>query len=352
MPDAAIGFSIFGLPTVIPQGLNSGLSITVQPRNSGGSKIEDYSQTVEFETDDPAFPVPPPFTFTPLDSGSKTFVGGNIEWPTASVSSANTNEGSPQPVVIRVKESSNPTVVTAHAPVVVTPSRCPTCHSNIGEDSLTPDSRKRGAQGTDDDGNPVPVWTDDPLFTGNGFNGSAYADQRNPARKVHIKEIQEVRSDQEAASGVSPLTDFSDIDEEHHIIRRHIIELRESTEKILNVQGLTLEEYFKFDETGTAHDQNPNIEPDPQVEWVDVTRGGPYRKKDGTIATTFVLPDSTAQDSPTLPERIHIRAIHVEDLRHPIAAVTTPALMIPRFFKDIYKAQKALRASFKELEAC
>ena len=237
---------------------------------------------------------------------------------------------------------------------------CPTCHSEIGNNSTTPSGREQGAEGTDADGNPIPRWSDDPLLTPAALNGSLYQGF-DRIRGRHIKELQEKRKQQETEIGISPPTEFSDIDEDSHVTRRHIIELRESTEKLLNAAGLTLEDYFKQNEAGDELPQNPALEQrgadDPQTEWIDVERGAPYVNTTGGTVTTFVLPDATVVPSPTLPKRTKIRAVHIEDLRHPLNLFTVPALVVEvQGFQDTYKGVKegahGKEANFKNLEPC
>lgn len=202
---------------------------------------------------------------------------------------------------------------------------CPTCHSKIGTQSTIDSGRIRGKEGTDSLGNPIPRWTSDPIFTLGGFSDATYSLRRDRVRKPHIKELQDTRKAQEGDADLSESlkTQFSDIDVDAHVSRRHIIELRESTEKLLNDAGLTLEEYFKLDDEGGIVVQNPKIElsggNNPQDEWVNASRGAQYVDKDGNAKSTFTLPDGSTQQSPTLPNSTHIRAIHMEDLRHPIS---------------------------------
>jgi len=231
---------------------------------------------------------------------------------------------------------------------------CPTCHSDIGTDSTSTSGRIQGVQGTDSEGNPVPKWSNDPIFTKFGLNGSPY-EGRDNIRVIHIKEIQTILQDLETELGITPQTAFSDIDIETKPARRHIIELRESTEKILNSLGLTLEDYFKTDSEGNDQPQNPKIAElggnDPQDEWIDTNRGELYIHTDGSIGGTFTLPDSTTQQSPTLPSRIHIRAIHIEDLRHPIV-VGIPAILVEAESGTLYKATKRGAVTFVDAELC
>jgi hypothetical protein len=152
------------------------------------------------------------------------------------------------------------------------------------------------------------------------MNGTAYKKFQR-VRKVHIEELQEYRQLKEIEAGISPATLFSDVETDSHVSRRHIIELRESTEKILSVSGLTLQDYFKLDPNGAEQAQNPSLvdygATVPQAEWVDVNRGETYINKDGQSVSTFNTGVGTEQ-SPTLPSKTRVRGIHVEDLRHPL----------------------------------
>jgi len=230
---------------------------------------------------------------------------------------------------------------------------CPTCHSKIGTDSTSDVGRIQGIEGTDDSENPIPRWSDDPVFTGRGLSGSPYDKKSTRVRKKHIKEIQETRTAQESESGIDP-TDFSNVETDKHVSRRHIVELRESTEKLLNETGATLEDYFKTDDEGADQPQNPNIVRaggnSPQDEWVDVERGAAYVDKNGSSKSEFTLPDGSTTSSPTLPLRTHIRAIHMEDLRHPII-LATPALLIHPDNGRLFKAELS-GVKFKKAEEC
>ena len=198
---------------------------------------------------------------------------------------------------------------------------CPTCHSRIGDIAEETLGIKQGELGTDEDGLPVPRWTDDPIRTSpRGFSGTEFigADR---AKGIHIRELQEVRALEEIEAGIDPelLTDFTEID--GNIVRvPHIVELRESVEKILEQNGSNLGEYFNLD--ADLNEAPPGPNDTIKVEWTDVDRGREYIHKDGTISGTFRLPGSTDEDdttpSPTLPFNIAPRAIHIEDLRRTI----------------------------------
>lgn len=236
---------------------------------------------------------------------------------------------------------------------------CKTCHSEIGSGSLDPSQRIQGIQGTDVEGNPIPRWSNDPVLTKGGFSGDDFTGISRATFGANFREIQELRNQQEVEAGL-PETEFSPIEPGTHISVRHFTELRESTERILNVVGLSLQEYFSLDAQGVTQPQNPRLEqfgvPNPQIEWVDVSRGQPYVNKDGELVSTFTLPDSTIVPSPTLPARTKIRAIHFEDLRHPIANLRSEALLIqePTGAVDIriYFGTKTGAATFEDLTTC
>lgn len=235
---------------------------------------------------------------------------------------------------------------------------CPTCHSRIGAQSTVESERAQGKEGTDENENPVPRWTDDPIFTPRGFSGDTYKDRHNNIKTSHIVELQDARKEQEEEAGIPDAlrTNFSDITEETRITQRHIIELRESTEKVLNIVGLTLEDYFKFDDNEEEQPQNPKIVgaggDDPQTEWVDVERGATYFDGTGAEKSSFELPDGTIQDSPTLPARHPIRAIHIEDLRHPLAAGVADAIVIARSNQAFSARLDSETAFFKQATPC
>ena len=209
--------------------------------------------------------------------------------------------------------------------------KCPTCHSSISTD---PKKQAQGSTGVDMDGKPLPRWTDDPILTSQGFSGKDYIGQFRP-RKVHIKELQDDRKQIELDLEIEP-TNFSDL-EEHgfHFRKTHLIELRESTEKILDSVGDTLENYFKLDSYGKEIAPGPNDA--VKKDWTDVSRGLEYLDKTATEKKEFLLPSGTLMLSPTLPVGTHIRAIHIEDLRHPLYA-GIPVIMIAYVRPDPFYA--------------
>jgi len=231
---------------------------------------------------------------------------------------------------------------------------CPTCHSKIGTNSTADTGRLQGNEGVDALNNPVPRWSDDPVFTPLGLNSSPYDKKSTRLRVKHIKELQDARIAQETDAGVTP-TDFSDLTLDKHISRRHVVELRESTEKLLNAAGITLQDYFKLDDDDTEQTQNPNVAraggDDPQTEWVDVARGEEYVAKDGSLKSQFTLPDDTTVQSPTLPKRTHLRAIHIEDLRHPVP-VGVLAIVIGASTEGFKAKLNEKTATFRNAQLC
>lgn len=241
---------------------------------------------------------------------------------------------------------------------------CPTCHSDIGTGSTDDADRQQGAQGVDANGRPVPFFSDDPLLTRREFS-SGYQGTNRP-RVAHIVELQELRNAQEDESGL-PQTSFSPIDNTTHSLRRHIIELRIATERLIAEAGSTLEEYFKLDADGNEQAQNPRLAefgvPNPQVEWVDVDRGAEYIDKDGNPQTTYTLPDSSVEQAPTIPARIKVRGIHIEDLRHQVPTGLATVLVsggsagsvdpnfTTLFYGEVFTGNKDGKANFKKVES-
>ncbi len=147
-------------------------------------------------------------------------------------------------------------------------NRCPRCFSKI---DIT-----------------APLWTDDPIKTpkgeaGEDYIGFIYFDA------IHIEELQEARQQQEIDADIAEedKTTFTPVrvsGQKVYFYKKHLRELRESTEKILDATGQTKEEYFNYDDEGTEY----NIG-DHQLDWKDVD-----------IDQKF----------------LSIKAVHIEDLRH------------------------------------
>lgn len=159
------------------------------------------------------------------------------------------------------------------------------------------------------------TWSDDPLKTPLGLAGEDYKGLVfvNP---YHIYELQQARFMQERAVGVpyNDRTQFSFLSPPYTSLiipnKKHIEELRESTEKILNKLGFTLEQYFNY-EINVNYDRQYYIgqyygtykygeKVEDKTEWEDIDR------------TT---------GKPSLPSVTNIRAIHIEELRHNIPII-------------------------------
>lgn len=191
---------------------------------------------------------------------------------------------------------------------------CPTCHSKISS---------TGSRVKDHDAIGVPAWSDDPTLTPTGLNGPDYVGfQFNKAK--WIKELQDTRTQQESDAGITPPTEFSDVEQNVTLLTAaHITELRISTERILDAVGSTLEDYFKLDFDGNQQPAGPNDMLDKK-EWTDVVRGKPYDNgRNLSILSEdhkqFKINSTDTKDIPTfLAKLTYFKGIHIEDLRHPI----------------------------------
>lgn len=253
--------------------------------------------------------------------------------------------------------------------------QCPTCHSYIADD-LNPENRVQGAVDSGEtveisdpflggsrsvntsSSKAVPQWSDDPTLTLRGFSGTEYTGSEH-VRAIHIRELQYARIAEEQEAGISETTVFTDIDGEH-IRKLHIIELRESTEKLLDAAGITLAEYFTQDINQEEKAPGPNDE--DKSDWTDVARGTAYLHSDGTFHTEFDLPSGSTKPSPTLPASTHVRAIHIEDLRHPVftgiqAVLISQPIITNQFNQEerglrILEAKKDGKAGYKKAKEC
>jgi len=154
-------------------------------------------------------------------------------------------------------------------------------------------------------------YTDDPIKTPHGEAGDDYKGFTN-IKPIHIQELQTLRAQQEIDAGITEedRTEFTEIDTEHNLVdvyRTHILELRESTEKILTALGQTKDTYFNYDEDGTEYNIGNH-----QTDWKDSDLG--EKDEDGNYIKRFV----------------DIKAYHIEDLRHYILA-EIPMLLVNRF---------------------
>ena len=120
-------------------------------------------------------------------------------------------------------------------------ARCPTCFSIIGQ------------------------WTDDPILTPKGLSGINYIGF-TPIKPIHITELQQDRQNKEINVGIeeSDRTVFTSINARGDIYKKHIRELRTSTEKILVKTGQTKEEYFNYDSEGNEYNIGNH-----QTDWTD-----------------------------------------------------------------------------------
>ena len=159
---------------------------------------------------------------------------------------------------------------------------CPICHNRISV------NRFRGADGIDENGDPVPFWTDDPLLTKRGLAGDDYKGT-TPSRQLIIKELQDYYNQIEEDIGLEQ-TNFTEVSKRAPFRRIHITELRSSIERILEVYGMSLADYFKYDRYG-------NDTGSTQIDWSDVDRTNDY---------------------PSILKEKPIRAIYIEELRHAI----------------------------------
>lgn len=129
------------------------------------------------------------------------------------------------------------------------------------------------------------TFTNDPILTNPSLSTDKFKGFIQLIR-THIEELQTERHQQEIDNGVTPLTEFSSINDNGFFqnIKQYILELRDSTEKILAITGQTLAEFLSTDEDG-----NPMT---PKSDW---------------------------SDSNLEENNYQCKAIHIEDLRHFIA---------------------------------
>lgn len=152
--------------------------------------------------------------------------------------------------------------------------RCSICHSIIGvhntfnsnfdRDLTTEEIEALEAQG-------IYLWSHDPIKTYRGLAGDDYKGLLDITWQ-QIQELQEARNLQEVDAGLTP-TDFSEITSKIDSNKKHIRELRQSTENILETFGLTLEDYFNNDEEGNyLGTQEYEIDKPDKTEWKRVNR--------------------------------------------------------------------------------
>jgi hypothetical protein len=136
-------------------------------------------------------------------------------------------------------------------------------------------------------GRTIGTYTNDPFLTNPSLSTDEYRGFTTLI-STHIKELQDERHQQEIDNGVTPLTIFSPINDTglFQNTKQYILELRESTEKILAVAGMTLSEFLSQDEDG-----NP-------------------------MTTKSNWTDSNLEEN-----KFQCKAIHIEDLRHYISVI-------------------------------
>jgi len=149
-----------------------------------------------------------------------------------------------------------------------------------------------------------PSYIDDPIRTPKGQAGENYKGVTY-IKPIHITELQDLRKEQEISVGIpiGKRTTFTKINTNVSrfidMYKSHILELRESTEKILEITGQTKEQYFNYDEEGNEYNENNH-----QLDWHD--------------------PNLETR------KRVYIKAVHIEDLRHYLSVAPT-MLLVNRF---------------------
>ena len=159
--------------------------------------------------------------------------------------------------------------------------KCPICKNYI-----TSNRGIRGSQGVDENGDPVPFWTEDPLLTPLGLAGNNYKG-RNPIRRIHIIELRRYYNEIESQLGLTPTSWVEELRVGTPVRKQHIVELRQVVERILDELGLTIADYFKYDRLGNEIGYT-------QTDWTDIDR---------------------SEGIPNIPKTTPIRAIHIEELR-------------------------------------
>jgi len=159
--------------------------------------------------------------------------------------------------------------------------KCPICKNYI-----TSNRGIRGSQGVDENGDPVPFWTEDPLLTPLGLAGNNYKG-RNPIRRIHIIELRRYYNEIESQLGLTPTSWVEELRVGTPVRKQHIVELRQVVERILDKLGLTIADYFKYDRLGNETGYT-------QTDWTDIDR---------------------SEGIPNIPKTTPVRAMHIEELR-------------------------------------
>ncbi len=195
-----------------------------------------------------------------------------------------------------------PTVIPQIPILVDNSNRCPYCFSKIGEGVDITDFK----------------WSDDPtLMMGSKIMKHYQGHMRISAK--HIKELQDNRKALESSVGITPLTEFSPIDTTYFFrdICKYILELRDSTEKILIAVERDKETYFNYNELGTEMRTNH------QMDWIDVV-------------------DLTSEAL----VQFQVKGLHIEDLRHYIETIifkeTWDTIRTPDEYNYIWNDEQTL----------
>lgn len=207
--------------------------------------------------------------------------------------------------------------------------RCSICHSPL-EYGIPPSEGEPEKLLTDGEieelrQEGIYIWSDDPILTHRGLAGDDYKGFIEPYWK-HLKEIQEARKQQEIDAGIpeAEQTEFKELSEKENnpnkiiqFTKQQIEKLRTSTEKILKELGITkddngtevadLENYFNNNENGDylgTYKYGKKIE--DKIEWTRIDR-------------TTGQPSLPSKDSDPSNSTNWIRALDIEELRHPIS---------------------------------
>lgn len=165
---------------------------------------------------------------------------------------------------------------------------CPTCYNYISEDR-----GDRGSQGTDENGDPLPFWSNDPILTPLGLSGDDYKGMDLP-KLIHYQELREYYNNLETDLGLTNTVwtdDLTDTTKKFTPKKEYIEELRTAIEALLLEKDLNIIDYFSLDRYGNAIETT-------QTDWTDIERG--------------------EFNSPLLPDKTIIKAIHIEELRRGI----------------------------------
>ena len=166
--------------------------------------------------------------------------------------------------------------------------KCPYCYSNLGTWSNDPLLISNGSKY---------IWASDTTLSEvSNIEERFYRGLSNICRQ-HLEELQSNRKGLEILNlSAGQHTTFSPINNTGYfqVTGQHIRELRESTEKLLTVLGVTKQEYFNYD-IDNNHIIHPNGD---KTNWTD----------------NILINNDW--------DKFQVKAIHIEDLRHPIPTQT------------------------------